>query len=260
MSNAVLTMQPNHSSVDITDPTTKLLHRLRTERLLLSNRLVLMVDLDHTLLHTSTKDVANIDCKEDMIRWRWNELSEWRITKIRPYTDQFLKNMSQLYELRICTMAGSLYANQMAKLLDKDHFLFGNRIHSRDDLPDNSRSKKGHLTNLFPCDDDMVVIIDDRKDVWDSPPNLIRVKRYYYFTRDSDNKIVVPTVDDDDHLIYLEHLLRRIHSDFFTAVADYRRVNDRSVPVPNTKSVVAKIKGLTRRKKRRQQLKSRSSV
>jgi TFIIF-interacting CTD phosphatase-like protein len=31
------------------------------------------------------------------------------------------------------------------------------------------------LQRLFPCDTSMVVIIDDRADVWDGSPNLVKV-------------------------------------------------------------------------------------
>ena len=36
-------------------------------------------------------------------------------------------------------------------------------------------------SNLFPCGDSMVCIIDDREDVWKFAPNLITVKKYIYF-------------------------------------------------------------------------------
>jgi len=31
------------------------------------------------------------------------------------------------------------------------------------------------LERLFPCETNMVVIIDDRADVWDGSPNLLKV-------------------------------------------------------------------------------------
>ena len=34
---------------------------------------------------------------------------------------------------------------------------------------------------LFPCGDHMVVIIDDREDVWNYAPNLIHVRPYHFF-------------------------------------------------------------------------------
>jgi hypothetical protein len=37
------------------------------------------------------------------------------------------------------------------------------------------------LKSLFPCGDTMVVILDDREDVWQGAPNLVRVTPYVYF-------------------------------------------------------------------------------
>ena len=39
---------------------------------------------------------------------------------------------------------------------------------------------------LFPCDDSMVCIIDDREDIWDCAPNLVTVKPYRFFTGTGD--------------------------------------------------------------------------
>ena len=39
---------------------------------------------------------------------------------------------------------------------------------------------------LFPCDDSMVCIIDDREDIWNSAPNLVTVKPYRFFSGTGD--------------------------------------------------------------------------
>ena len=39
---------------------------------------------------------------------------------------------------------------------------------------------------LFPCGDHMVVIIDDREDVWNFAPNLIHVRPYHFFQHTGD--------------------------------------------------------------------------
>ncbi len=39
---------------------------------------------------------------------------------------------------------------------------------------------------LFPCGDQMVVIIDDREDVWNYAPNLIHVRPYHFFQHTGD--------------------------------------------------------------------------
>ena len=201
-----------------------------------------MVDLDATLLHTSIDHVVRYDESDEVIRWQFNEVSDWQYTKLRPHAIEFLHEMSELFELRICTMGESLYARKMAALLDSSGVLFGSRIHARDDLADrSSKSKMGHLSTLFPCGDATVVIIDDREDVWDSSSNLIRVEPYRFFTRNSadDKTMFAPCFDFDDHLLHVKTLLRKVHRDYFDALNAC--CIDESLPLPCTKPIVANV-------------------
>lgn len=65
------------------------------------------------------------------------------------------------------------YALQVLNVLDPDQKLFGNRVLSRDES--GSLSFKS-LKRLFPVDTSMVVVIDDRGDVWEWCENLVKVK------------------------------------------------------------------------------------
>jgi len=219
----------------------KLSHFESMTRLLASKKLVLMIDLDHTLLHSANKDdVAGTYSCNGVIRWKFDIDLDEKLTKIRPYTGQFLRNMSQLFELRICTLGQRKYAEKMAKLLDEDGLLFGNRIHSRDDLASSDRRWKiRHLTELFPCGDHMVVIIDDRGDVWNWSQNLVRVLPYNFFI-ESDNKKIAPALDHDNYLPHLETYLRKIHLAFFGAYAAFTINNN--APFPTTRTIINSIK------------------
>ena len=42
------------------------------------------------------------------------------------------------------------------------------------------------VSDLFPCGDSMVCIIDDRDEVWNFASNLVRVKPYFYFANTGD--------------------------------------------------------------------------
>ena len=42
------------------------------------------------------------------------------------------------------------------------------------------------LTRIFPTDDRMVVVIDDRSDVWPNCPNLVQVPAYTFFVGTGD--------------------------------------------------------------------------
>ena len=88
--------------------------------------------------------------------------------------------MNKKYEMHIYTMGTRSYAVEVAKILDPDHSLFKERILSRDES--GSFSIKS-IKRLFPCDQSMVVVVDDRSDIWDWSPNLIHVNACKLFFR-----------------------------------------------------------------------------
>ena len=68
-------------------------------------------------------------------------------------------------------MGSRSYAHAVVKLFDPDGRLFNDRILSRDDNEILENRKK--LERIFPTDDRMVLVIDDRCDVWPDCRNLI---------------------------------------------------------------------------------------
>lgn len=147
------------------------------DRLIRERKLVLLVDLDQTILHTTHERVENDPNVHSFVLWPGHPTY---YTKLRPYLTEFLKEMSEIYELHIFTFGCRKYAHQIASIIDPDQRYFGNRILSRDESVD-QYSKRGNLNNLFPCGDAMVCIIDDRADVWRHAGNLIKVHPYSYF-------------------------------------------------------------------------------
>ncbi|CRK23984.1 hypothetical protein BN1708_018074, partial [Verticillium longisporum] len=76
-------------------------------------------------------------------------------------------------------MGTRAYALNIAKIVDPQQKLFGNRVISRDE---NGSITSKSLQRLFPVSTNMVVIIDDRADVWPrNRPNLIKVVPYDFF-------------------------------------------------------------------------------
>src|SRR5215470_6262128 len=80
--------------------------------------------------------------------------------------------------MHIYTMATRAYAQEVAKIIDPKGVYFGDRIMSRDES--GSMSHK-FLNRIFPIDTKLVVIIDDRADVWSWSPNLVKVNPYGFF-------------------------------------------------------------------------------
>lgn len=102
----------------------------------------------------------------------------WYYIKMRPGLEKFLENIAERYELHIYTMGTRQYAEKISEIVDPEKKYFSNRILSRDES--GSMTVKS-LTRLFPVDDKMVVIIDDRADVWKWWPNLVRVSAFDFF-------------------------------------------------------------------------------
>ncbi|RPD82230.1 hypothetical protein L226DRAFT_556142 [Lentinus tigrinus ALCF2SS1-7] len=98
--------------------------------------------------------------------------------KPRPGLLEFLETMATKYEMHVYTMGTRAYAEEVCAAIDPDGKIFGNRILSRDES--GSLTQKS-LQRLFPCDQSMVVIIDDRADVWEWSPNLVKVIPYDFF-------------------------------------------------------------------------------
>ncbi|EED19432.1 RNA Polymerase II CTD phosphatase Fcp1, putative [Talaromyces stipitatus ATCC 10500] len=162
-------------------------------RLLASKRLSLVVDLDQTIIHATVdptvgewkedKNNPNHEAVKDVRAFQLTDDGPgmrgcWYYIKLRPGLESFLQNISKLYELHIYTMGTRAYAQNIANIIDPDRKLFGDRILSRDES--GSLTAK-NLQRLFPVDTKMVVIIDDRGDVWKWNPNLIKVSPYDFF-------------------------------------------------------------------------------
>ncbi len=162
-------------------------------RLLADKKLSLVVDLDQTIIH-ATVDPTVGDWQKDEGNPNHNAVKDvrsflldddardktgcWYYIKLRPNLREFLESVSKMYELHIYTMGTRAYAKNIADIIDPKHKIFGDRILSRTES--GSMTAK-NLQRLFPVDTKMVVIIDDRADVWKWSPNLIKVTPYDFF-------------------------------------------------------------------------------
>lgn len=164
------------------------------KRLLNSKKLTLIVDLDQTVIHTTcertvaewqadpenpnydaVKDVQGFQLADDNVS---NVAANWYYVKMRPGLKDFFERMSAIYEMHVYTMATRAYAEAIMTIIDPDRKYFGDRILSRDE---NYTDKLKNLTRLFYQNTNMVVIIDDRADVWQYSPHLVRVPVFNFF-------------------------------------------------------------------------------
>jgi RNA polymerase II subunit A-like phosphatase len=203
---APISMSHDTSGLKVSYNEAERIEKNSSERLLAERKLILVVDLDQTVIHAAVdptigewmrdesnpnhralKDVKTFCLEETMPGIRSPHgprignpptASCWYYVKLRPGLDQFLKTMADMYEMHIYTMATKSYAKAIASIIDPDGKYFADRILSRDDS--GSLMQKS-LKRLFPVSTSMVAVIDDRGDVWKWSNNLIKVMPYNFF-------------------------------------------------------------------------------
>ncbi|KAI9656714.1 MAG: RNA polymerase II [Trizodia sp. TS-e1964] len=190
---AKITMIHDNTSVTISKDEATRVEQESKRRLLKARKLSLVVDLDQTVIQ-ATVDPTVAQWQEDLQNPNYHAVKDvgkfqlvdeipggrvcWYFIKMRPGLKEFLENISKLYELHVYTMGTRAYAQCVMEIVDHDHRLFGDRILSRDE---SGSQKEKTLHRLFPVDTKMVVIIDDRGDVWKWSDNLIKVTPYDFF-------------------------------------------------------------------------------
>ncbi|KAF9275813.1 Carboxy-terminal domain (CTD) phosphatase [Mortierella alpina] len=171
-------------SLAVSRPEAKRLEQGNADRLIEEGKLSLIVDLDQTLIHATVGTAidewinAQGEMPKDIRMFPLPDSPTPYYIKLRPHLETFLKKVTKLYELHIYTMGTRNYAAAVAHVIDPDSKFFSQRILSRDE---NSSMTQKSIERLFPCDNSMVVVIDDRADVWQYSPNLVKVHPYEYF-------------------------------------------------------------------------------
>lgn len=184
-----------HDNISLTvsqDEATKVEDEAK-RRLLSSRKLSLVVDLDQTIIHATVDPTVaewqkdeknpNNDAVKEVRAFQLvddvpNARGCWYYIKLRPGLEDFLENISKIYELHIYTMGTRAYAQNIAAIIDPERKIFGDRILSRDE---SGSLVAKNLQRLFPVDTKMVVIIDDRGDVWNWNENFVKVTPYDFF-------------------------------------------------------------------------------
>lgn len=160
------------------------------QRLLLdAKKLSLVLDLDQTVLHATKDESINslLEGKLELSRQIYSitVAGERYFIKLRPHLEEFLAQMSRLFEMHVYTMGTRDYAQAVVKLFDPHRHLFYDRILTRDDVRAtitgvdaeglSGDQHRKNLKRLFPTDDSTVLIVDDRADVWEYSRNLVPV-------------------------------------------------------------------------------------
>ncbi|EFJ47947.1 hypothetical protein VOLCADRAFT_91454 [Volvox carteri f. nagariensis] len=214
MQSGVVRLKHLHASKEV-EVSTDEADRIRREtvtRLLSRRRLILILDLDHTLLnsvHTSEvgpdtatqlaevlrrEEEANLGPRRLLHRLAENKL--W--TKLRPGVFEFLEGLRDDYEMHIYTMGDKTYAAEVRKLLDPTGKLFSSVI-----AKDHSTTATAKDLDVLLSADELALVLDDTEAVWPGHRrNLLQ---------DSDESAT------DGALAAHMRVLRAVHTRFFSA-------------------------------------------
>lgn len=144
------------------------LHKARNESLEKHKKMILILDLDQTLLH-STFQESYCDFTFTLFFTKF-------YVKLRPFLKKFLRKMSKLFEIHVYTMGTRDYASEICRNIDPTGRIFGDRIVTRCENFNEMKKSIDRITSIHSN----VVILDDRADVWDYSSNLVLIKPFYF--------------------------------------------------------------------------------
>lgn len=167
--------------------------------------------------------------------------------KLRPKLQYFLDQLSPYYQMSIYTHGTRKYAEGTCKIMDPDGIYFGKRIVSRSDHPELGASKS--LAHLLKTDWSMVLIYDDREDVWkgEQVEHLLCAKPFVHFDQQGKGGAVnnapgllslgtKPTADivesnantdeeEDDGLVQAVSVFKKLHQQYFDSATDGKKIS-----------------------------------
>ena len=171
---------------------------------------------------------------------------------LRPGLYSFIRTASSMFELYAYTQGTQEYAKKLLGAIDPTGDFFGSphRLIARELDPATGQTVRKNLSRVFPNEEALVLIIDDRDDVWDSQAslqNLIKLTPFMFFqdkereklfsvtpTSDplfhplTDNGTIRPTVVDKQ-LVYLENVLADLHGEAFFSSSEDQQPSLQSV-------------------------------
>lgn len=160
------------------------------------NKLFLVLDLDHTLLHTGRgKDAFSFLQTSPLLFLPYNATGEdsTHVIKFRPHIYSFLNSLENMFEYSVYTMGTRDYAQRISSILDSDKKLFKGRVVSRDDCR-NEKVKK--IENLLKMENTKLCIVDDSDKIWAEKECVLQIQKYLFWPGDHDADIgVVPPED-----------------------------------------------------------------
>jgi FCP1-like phosphatase family protein len=181
----------------------------------------LLLDIDNTILHASNIEIPKNDYQELKKQYgdevEMARLSNQRlIFKLRPGLRTFLEAIKDKYVIFLYTYGTKEYAIEVLKYINKIFeydYLSQDRLIARDN---NDTFTYKSIKKILPTNEDIVLMLDDRIDVWKGAKNLINISCYNFFTEKMNEKKILYRPNDTDRSLYsIEKLLVFIHQAFY---------------------------------------------
>ena len=209
------------------------LEESKKQALLKDRKLILVLDLDHTLIHSASGHITGSEVFNFTIDG--NLLS----TKLRPHLSEFLSRLSHLYEFCVYTMGGHKYADHIVEILDPDHIYFGGRVISKEQ---SEKIDQKDLKIFTKSSESMFLILDDTTKVWNDCENLIVADRYLFFSDEQYREKF--SGQNDCYLLYITDIFEKIHQEFYQRPHQDVRDILRSLSFPILSNFVIVLSGI----------------
>lgn len=179
------------------------------------------MDLDNTILHAanlsfSEEEYQSLRSKYGREIAKLTIANQTFLVKFRPFLKEFFEAISS-YDIFVYTYGTLDYAKTIIKYLAAEYnvkSLNFDKLVARE----NNNFDSKNIKKIFPSTENMVVILDDRTDVWTNTHNLINISPYFFFSEEksfkADGKKFIE--EDKDCVLYsVWHLMRFVHANFY---------------------------------------------
>eukprot|EP01097_Dermamoeba_algensis_P001932 TRINITY_DN1760_c0_g1_i1.p1 TRINITY_DN1760_c0_g1~~TRINITY_DN1760_c0_g1_i1.p1 ORF type:complete len:202 (-),score=29.54 TRINITY_DN1760_c0_g1_i1:686-1291(-) len=155
-------------------------------------KITLVLDLDETLVHSSFKPVPNADFIIPVeIEGQVHQVYVLK----RPFVDQFMKRMGDLYEVVVFTASLAKYADPLLDLLDRDKVIAGRLFREACTHLDNGNYVKD--LDLLGRNIKSIIIIDNSPASYIlHPDHAIQVESWFDDMNDRELLELIPVLEE----------------------------------------------------------------